>query len=167
MLHAHHGDSREHCGTYSTDPNGHCFLYGPKIAGLRTGNGKFADPRTIDVGEWRPTKKYHLRANQEAPVNMTFDAYTADVAYPYHVARFPPRGKSRSRSPSPTRCVGGVRSGHKQAPTVGRLEGTTACHYLHATACHRQPRQEGVSHVKPRGGGWRCHVLPSPSLASC
>lgn len=102
VLHAHVSETRDYCGTYSTDPNGHCFLYGPKIAGLRKSNGKFADPQTIDVGDWHVSAKFGLRANQESPVNMTFEAFTADVHYPYHVARFPPA----SRSASPTRSAG-------------------------------------------------------------
>lgn len=76
VLHSSDPNTHDETGVYSTDSNGHCFLYGPKIAGVKKGNKAYKDPAKIDVGEWLPTKKYHLRANKESPVNTTFDTYT-------------------------------------------------------------------------------------------
>ncbi|GLC52223.1 hypothetical protein PLESTB_000596700 [Pleodorina starrii] len=113
-------------GVYSTDGSGHCFFYGPKVVGNKRGNNNSAyaaaaaargkqggagaggaggsggrEWSAVAVGRWEYAQKYHLRANLESPVCMLFDDYRLQVDYPAHVARYPPRGTTRS--PSPTR----------------------------------------------------------------
>ncbi|KAG2441658.1 hypothetical protein HXX76_003276 [Chlamydomonas incerta] len=84
-------------GIYSTDNDGHCFFYGPKVGGKRGNGRKPRDYSQIDVGRWEYTVKYHLRANWESPVCMLFEAYRRQVDYPAHVARYPPRADAKER----------------------------------------------------------------------
>eukprot|EP00198_Chlamydomonas_reinhardtii_P008888 XP_001698225.1 flagellar associated protein [Chlamydomonas reinhardtii] len=84
-------------GIYSTDNDGHCFFYGPKVGGKRGNGRKPRDWSQIDVGRWEYTCKYHLRANWESPVCMLFESYRRQVDYPAHVARYPPRGDAKDR----------------------------------------------------------------------
>ncbi|GLI69504.1 hypothetical protein VaNZ11_014138 [Volvox africanus] len=90
-------------GVYSTDNTGHCYFYGPKlVGGKRNASSRKPGQRewnTIDVGRWEYARKYHLRTNHESPVFMLFDGFTKQVDYPAHVARYPPRGGTRSPSP--------------------------------------------------------------------
>ncbi|EFJ46635.1 hypothetical protein VOLCADRAFT_92800 [Volvox carteri f. nagariensis] len=103
-------------GVYSTDNAGHCYFYGPKlVAGAgapgvkRNALGRKPGQRewtTIDVGRWEYARKYHLRTNAESPVFILFDDYCKQVDYPAHVARYPPRGTTRSPSPPRGRLAG-------------------------------------------------------------
>ncbi|KAG1665338.1 hypothetical protein FOA52_011752 [Chlamydomonas sp. UWO 241] len=162
-------------GDFSTDSDGHCFFYGPRLAAeprAGRGGGRRAPrfmPRpkrdgapdeevepypTLTNDRWEYSHKYHLRANQESPVRPQFKDYLEQVEYPAHVARFQPPGKALAMAGSPrgSRATSPARRA-SVSPTRSR-----------SVSPHRQTRTAGgAAGQGSSGAGGRRHTTRSVS----